>query len=715
MILTILTPKAYENDTNKNWALLIGIDNYFPGTQRKVQFNNLKGCVQDIRAIANQLQALGFHYIKTLTSSGPNLPVESKEDLPIFENILRELNYIYEEACPGDLVYIHYSGHGIRRDSCEIDEDEVGDYITGAALVLADVMQSGPYFTGHNLGRFVQNMVEGKELRVNVILDSCFSGRGLRDADSDGYTIRGGEFHIDEDILPCDQKADEVVDKLFPSRHRNARVVRSWISNPTGCSILTACQFDETAAEYDFDDDGSHGVLTYWILKLLKTPSTCRPSFARVREYAASKIKSMKPQRKQSPVLHGDGNYMFLGVESVIEKPVGRVLDRNGTDVILDVGWAQGVVPGALYDVFPEGQLIRPDSIPKMQARIIQVHPDYPFQSKGELVFNSHENLSSHSPQDQNSYTDSIYKIQQGSSIVLRDWALPFKTLLNLSSRDSHTLDTKFQKLKLIIEQTRGVILDLDGGAKDPAFSIVLDQDLIEIHQNGKRLHRTPKISTKDEEWVEKIAYIVRHIARFHHIQSIDHNKIKAEDRLPSNWFIFEVTDDKNGVFNSRSEGVYHTEEYAELTFTFTITGKCPLSSVYLAVYGFMPSWGIHKQHPGPGQASFQVCKGVPETFWLQVEVPPASCKSDPMVVNDIVRAFVCTSQETWEEIELPDLPHDASFNPGTALVYGADAFDNGDGDHRNTKRKIRKGGSGKGDRIRWAILDVRLRTYRVS
>ncbi|KAK6360155.1 hypothetical protein TWF730_006308 [Orbilia blumenaviensis] len=116
---------AWKDEKNKRaynqretWALLIGIDHYIPGRNRKMDFNfsDLGGCVNDVRAVKGYLQKINVKHIAMLTSTrGADGPEEEESRLPNSPNIIRELERIMDDSKPGDLVYIHYSGHGIRK------------------------------------------------------------------------------------------------------------------------------------------------------------------------------------------------------------------------------------------------------------------------------------------------------------------------------------------------------------------------------------------------------------------------------------------------------------------------------------------------------------------------------------------------------------------------------------------------------------------------
>jgi uncharacterized caspase-like protein len=105
------------NQTSTIHALLIGIDYYKPNRLYK----SLKGAVRDINLVDTFLKGtlkIPAERIRKLIS--PNqadttlLDARSGHEEPTYENIVRAFKEIAETAQPGELVYIHYSGHGGR-------------------------------------------------------------------------------------------------------------------------------------------------------------------------------------------------------------------------------------------------------------------------------------------------------------------------------------------------------------------------------------------------------------------------------------------------------------------------------------------------------------------------------------------------------------------------------------------------------------------------
>ena len=104
------TPITY---TNKK-ALLIGI-NY------KDTSHELTGCIEDTNSVNTFLEKNGYSDIKKLT--------DETEVKPTRDNIMNELTDLLTNSEDGDLIFIHYSGHGsyvLDKNGDELDKrDEV--------------------------------------------------------------------------------------------------------------------------------------------------------------------------------------------------------------------------------------------------------------------------------------------------------------------------------------------------------------------------------------------------------------------------------------------------------------------------------------------------------------------------------------------------------------------------------------------------------------
>ncbi|KAK6538618.1 hypothetical protein TWF694_010196 [Orbilia ellipsospora] len=704
-------------EKHNTWALLVGIDYYVPGDKRRVKYRNLNGCVSDIDSIKNYLNTINVDNISTLTSSiGPDGPQEDCKNLPIYPNIVRELENITEKADPGDIVYIHYSGHGIMRsaETFNPDEDNAGDKMTGTALALMDVMAGGAYLTGYQLGVFIKRMVQQKCLRVTLVLDSCFSGQGLRNSNSQigGYTIRSGEGNFDDGIIESDVEAEKIAGDIGGnpvSEFRSTTKIRSWLSDPEGCTILTACEADEVAGETRIDGK-FRGVLTYWILKILsENPSKIRPTYKRVRDYVERNIHYNMPTRPQSPILLGETDCVFLGKQRVIEKPTSYLRQQFGNCVELDIGWAQGAAVGAVYGVYTDNEVAGFDYLRWCEAHITRIENDKPFKSTAMLA-----------PAGQNAKSP---KIGIGSRVALEKWAVPLNNWLDITSLRGNISEHHLRAVETEVANIPGFDCRFRSElAGVTVFSFGLDGNgRLELLEGGKVVPRVPKISLEDDGWAVKAAYVVSHIARYRVLQSIQNNDLGTQ--LRAEWFSFEAHvldnyyDDEDCADHTLDfNNVNTVSEGDVLRFTFEMDDSCPLDFVYVSFFTFDAAFGTYKVHPGQGQSSVKISQDSPAEFGLRMSIPEKCCSEDPNDVMDVVRVFISTSKICWDEIALPNLSPDIPQFPRDVLILPADTLDplsteGGGLGNRNAKviRSREDDYLAQNPKTNWVIMDLKI------
>ncbi|KAJ6261373.1 hypothetical protein Dda_4043 [Drechslerella dactyloides] len=671
------------------WALLIGIDCYIWGEERSVRYRNLNGCVNDVKAVEEYLGAIGVRNVTVLTSSGrpgSDRPIEEgTPKLPIYGNVKRELERIIDKASAGDLVYIHYSGHGIRRQALGLSMGPhfAGDEINGIALALADVMAGGAYLTGYHLGVFAREMVR-KGLRPTLVLDSCFSGQGIRNSastsamNSSSRTVDGRN---DLSVLEIDEEANAEAAKMDPDIerlcYRNATVRPSWLANPTGCTVLAACEFNESALEETLPGTTStHGIFTFRMLEILKqTLSQRRPTHASVRGYVKSKFDSLS--KKQSPVLHGDGDYVFFGKERVVERPICRILRKIDGQVELDVGYAQGVVNGAIYNVYQEDQLPGWESLHPPTATVIEALKESPFRSRARLSGNNVDAPGhTYGPPE----TDPGHEPKEvsGGSAVLSSWAVPY-TVVRTFRTAQETSEAQVAALRNELAAHYPSEFDLTDHENEtepsPTFAVDLDKNkmfrvyiLDNTSKSWNRGQRIPNVSVENNNWVKDLISVLRHLSRFRSIKDI-RNESSHTRLSPS---CLEVTvQTLTGVRQCievprGSDGKYRATHGAQVRCIFKPSKEYINSrgeDLYVSFYMFSATWGISKLHPALGQpALLLTTKG--EHFTLTMHVPPPRSKEDPDEIEDIVRAFICNTNRSWEDITLPDLPAEAFITP---------------------------------------------------
>ncbi|KAH7157713.1 hypothetical protein B0J13DRAFT_177350 [Dactylonectria estremocensis] len=109
------------------------------------------------------------------------------------------------------------------------------------------------------MGVLLQVMVDAG-LVVTVVLDCCHSGGAIRGDDDPEH----GETQGIPEIYKSDPKLDlpMTIDSIV---HLGRQP--SWMHAPQGFVVLAACQELQTAMT---ETDNTHGILTYWLLQILR-------------------------------------------------------------------------------------------------------------------------------------------------------------------------------------------------------------------------------------------------------------------------------------------------------------------------------------------------------------------------------------------------------------------------------------------------------------
>ena len=163
------------------YALLIGINYYEPNPY----YSSLMGAVRDIQLVEEYLTKtlqIPSEQIKKLISKEEKFNLESiranykQKILPTYKNIIDAFNEITQIAKHGDLVYIHYSGHGGRVKTLfpeiKLEQQDEG-------IVPTDIGTSGRYLRDIEIATLLKRMTD-KGLIVSVVFDSCHSGGAKR-------------------------------------------------------------------------------------------------------------------------------------------------------------------------------------------------------------------------------------------------------------------------------------------------------------------------------------------------------------------------------------------------------------------------------------------------------------------------------------------------------------------------------------------------------
>ncbi|KAK1248979.1 hypothetical protein MKX08_007199 [Trichoderma sp. CBMAI-0020] len=349
------------------WAVLIGIECYkhpeqptttprYDGRGNNIEYKNLRGCVNDVLAVEQYLVdtiKVDPTQITKLLAPYPGrqylsqLPASSYCE-PTYDNIVNALK-VPESAKKGDFVYIHFSGHGARATTVFPELKHGGADAEDQALVPSDITRGGKYLRDLEMGVLLQEMVDAG-LVVTVVLDCCHSGGAVRGDDDPELGDIRGISDIYKSNLELDQpKAN--------SRIMDLGSQKSWMDAPKGFVVLAACEEHQKAAEIPVNGN-SHGLLTYWLLTILRN-SPLDFSSQTLYEQVCAKVQDRN--RNQTPYLVGDKDRFFFSKKlrsrvyalKVRKAAVDTRKDLEDRWVHLAGGILHGVVEGSEYAILP--------------------------------------------------------------------------------------------------------------------------------------------------------------------------------------------------------------------------------------------------------------------------------------------------------------------------------------------------------------------------
>jgi Caspase domain len=334
------------------YALLIGIDYYLPNPL----FTNLQGAVRDIDKVADYLdKALKIPPEKIARLTSPLPDTNSLGDVrsarqeipPTYQNIVNAFHRITESAKTGDLVYIHYSGHGGRAKT--IYPDLKGARQFDESLVPMDAGNDGYYLRDVEMTTLLKRMTD-KGLIVTVVFDSCHSGGATR---GDGEIRGARDGQVDTTDRPQDStvatRAELAQNWLLQTQNSWKD---SWLPNQRDYVFLGACRPTEYAYEAVFGTGKErNGALTYWMLDTLN--SNPHLTYQALYDRVKGQIQSKFPE--QLPMLFGESDRLVFGSEIESVKYSLTIVAVDFDRVILDGGLAQGINRGSRFALYPVG------------------------------------------------------------------------------------------------------------------------------------------------------------------------------------------------------------------------------------------------------------------------------------------------------------------------------------------------------------------------
>ena len=293
--------------------------------------------------------------------------------------ILKAIEDLQSTIKPGDIVVIHYSGHGQQifdNNGDEIDDKDESIVPYDALVRYTSNYKGENHIRDDELGNIIANFRNalGKNGQLLILLDSCHSGSATR-----GGKARGGEATFaPPNWTPTSEKntsgsglveATEVKDDAAPF------------------VMLSGASADELNYEYE-----GYGSLSFAFSKAMNelgTDFTYRKLFSAI----SANMNVISP--KQTPTIEGDADYKLFKGEYVKQQPYFEVSKISRQDIIkVNAGKLHRLFDGTTVNILPAGtskvedtKIITKGIINKASFNESIIKLDTPLSSKNEKEY----------------------------------------------------------------------------------------------------------------------------------------------------------------------------------------------------------------------------------------------------------------------------------------------------------------------------------------
>jgi hypothetical protein len=319
----------------KKYALLIGINDY-------PQIRKLKGGINDIALMQDLLIKRGF-----LKGNIKLLPNEKATKSSI-EQSLKKLVY---SVNAGDIVVIHFSGHGsqVKDDESAEEVDDLDETLIPYDYVHTVEKARKTSITDDEINYYL-NQLTSKKVNVTLVIDACHSGGITRGANSffadEDFSDRYIDMIDNPDTLGRNVQFDDYSgfsDGNYGSRSKASKYV-----------LVTGCRSDQKARETTIGEK-SYGILTQALYSELEKTGGIQiwPDIIKNIRYNVQ-----RKNHNQTPQLEGGNadSYVF-GNNVRLDKQFILVSPGPNNTISVDAGEVLGVTKGSLFKVYSPGTI----------------------------------------------------------------------------------------------------------------------------------------------------------------------------------------------------------------------------------------------------------------------------------------------------------------------------------------------------------------------
>ncbi|MCJ1328908.1 hypothetical protein MMC10_005585 [Thelotrema lepadinum] len=595
-----------QKHSPRRWAILIGINLY-------INDRCLEGCARDVELAEHYLRTASWPVdIVTFTATKLNddairRPQEQAAALPTYENVTASLKKVLDRSESGDLVYIHYSGHGARK----VGGEEHGSVTGNLALVLYDDRHGSRYLYGSLLASALHKMAI-KGLVVTMVFDCCFSGSAMRNGDT---CVRTTQYDpAIEAAYPPEESDLRLDDSAWSTR--DGHHLPSWLVNPSGYTILAACGPHEVAEELASPEQEKRGALSYFLFQALVSlrRNALDVNYSFLYQHILTKFHIAWPQ--QTPMHYGNKHFGFFGNVMVESEPkYTPIFKAKDGQLCLRAGHVHGVNLGDQYAVYPFDS---PEDLPGLKS------------TTGEMfTVDSVECLKSNLKSVKRtavlSYANNI-GLKAKLITQFPSWSMPVQVPLETYGQLKAARDVDQQRLVEYIAK--------GPGSKRCVFGVHcnVNGDYEVFDAAFQQIPTLPVIPTSRENALEEVLNLLEHLAKFKHFEAV-------ENRLPDPVFEQSFLIWTDAVVGTT--GSYETNDGE--SWTFKIKNLCD-KAIYLTVFDLYPSWHI-KNLLGPSDGEFLVVEpNDQEEVTIEMKAAEVLSNGGRCDCQDVIKVFITGS-----------------------------------------------------------------------
>jgi hypothetical protein len=315
----------------QKWALLIGIDGY-------PHVRPLNGCVNDVKAM-HQILTGAFKF------PGENV-TELTDEAATRDGILTAFKDLVGRVSKGDIVVVHYSGHGSQMPDREGDEPDGKD----ETILPYDTGRAAPFdnrdITDDEIYLWLKDLTE-KTTAITLIFDCCHSGTIVRDPFGEGVRW------IEPETRPLSELPPSPIPLSARGLFAGGRDPgpSGWLPLGERYVLIAGCSRDERS--FEIEESGvKHGALTFFLSREL-AGATSGTTYRDVFEAVAPRVTSRF--QDQHPQLEGARDLEVFGVHRIEPMVYVPVVQSEGDRVVLGAGASAGLTVKSKWKIYKSG------------------------------------------------------------------------------------------------------------------------------------------------------------------------------------------------------------------------------------------------------------------------------------------------------------------------------------------------------------------------